>query len=102
MTTEEAMRIMHPDTTSEALKKIRYFGGFYGERAKIEAVDTACLVACATLAKQIPTKPNYEREQTSPFGEDDIPYCPHCHCLLSVDATYCEICGQRILWEGET
>ena len=56
--------------------------------------------AIEALDKQIPKKPIFEREQTSPFGVDDVPYCPNCRCDLP-EVSYCEKCGQRILWEAE-
>ena len=43
MTYEEAKRILHPDTTREALAEI----GFKGKEKLQEAVDEACLKACA-------------------------------------------------------
>lgn len=54
MTAAEAKRIIHPDTTAEALAEIEYYGEFSGKDAKTAAVDEACLVACAALDKQIP------------------------------------------------
>ena len=49
------------------------------------------------LEKQIPKKPIFESEQTSPFGVDDVPYCPSCRCDLP-EASYCEKCGQALDW----
>ena len=60
----------------------------------------ALSLAIEALDKQIPKKPIFEREQTSPFGVDDVPYCPNCRCDLP-EVSYCEKCGQRILWEAE-
>lgn len=65
------------------------------------ALNDAIKSAIAALEKQIPQKPNYGREQTSLFGEDDISYCPRCTSLLPEGVNYCEVCGQRILWEDE-
>lgn len=53
MTYEEAKRILHPDTTREALAVIE----FKGKEKSREAVDEACLMACEALDKQIPRKP---------------------------------------------
>ena len=50
-----------------------------------------------TLEKQIPKKPVFESEQTSPFGVDDVPYCPSCRCDLP-EVSYCEKCGQALDW----
>lgn len=61
MTVAEAKRIIHPDTTAEALAEIEYYSGFSGKNAEIAAVDEACLVACAALDKQIPKKPRETR-----------------------------------------
>lgn len=47
--------------------------------------------------KQIPKKPIFESEQTSPFGVDDVPYCPSCRCDLP-EVSYCEKCGQALDW----
>lgn len=95
MTAEEAIEILHPDTTAQTLSRIEYYGGFK------KAVDDACLVACEALKKQIPKKLIYEREQSSPFGEDDYAYCPCCENPLPDGVNYCEVCGQRLLWEDE-
>ena len=54
MTYEEAMKILHPDTTFTALAEVEYYGGFNGQEAKIKAVEEACLLACKALEKQIP------------------------------------------------
>lgn len=57
MTTEEALRILDPETTREALAEYEYFGGFRGSEAGIAACDEACRVACAALrARQTPAK----------------------------------------------
>lgn len=53
MTAEEAIKLLHPATTAEALAEIECYGGFNGKQAKVEAVNTACLVACEALEKQI-------------------------------------------------
>lgn len=98
---EEAIKILHPDTTFMALAEVEYFGGFRGKEAKIKTVDEACVIACEALKKQIPKKLIYEHEQSSPFGEDDYAYCPCCENPLPNGVNYCEVCGQRLLWEDE-
>ena len=45
MTYKEAKRILHPDTTREALAEIEFLGGFKGKEKLREAVDEACLKA---------------------------------------------------------
>ena len=51
MTVQEAIRILHPDTTAEALAEIEYYAGFSGQDAKMEAVNDACIIACEVMAK---------------------------------------------------
>ncbi len=51
MTYEEAKRILHPDTTVDALTEIEYYAGFNGKEARLKAVDEACVVACEALEK---------------------------------------------------
>ena len=93
MTASEAKRIIHPDTTLEALAEIK------GKNAKAAAVDEACLVACSALDKQIPKKPLHMHKNY---------YCPICKedgWMLWDDAVpndmdkYCGKCGQAIDWE---
>lgn len=98
MTAEEAKRIMHPDTTVEALAEIEYYGGFSGKKAQIAAVDEACLVACTALDKQIPKKP-YNRVK---LGEKTvIGTCPTCGDGGNSEYPYCGRCGQALDWSDE-
>lgn len=93
MTYEEAMKILHPNTTLTALAEVEYYGGFNGQEAKIKAVEEACLLACQALEKQIPKKPY------------DTVSCPLCKIeveLQPIDTeqvTYCLHCGQAIDWK---
>lgn len=92
MTAAEAKRIIHPETTAEALAEIK------GENAKVAVVDDACLVACAALDKQIPKKPRETRYALM---------CANCGHKITekgckkLHRDYCKKCGQRILWEEE-
>ena len=49
MTTEEAIRILDPKTTRDALWEIEYYAGFKGKEAKIAAVEEACRMAVEAL-----------------------------------------------------
>lgn len=91
MTAAEAKRIIHPDTTAEALAEIK------GKDAKVAAVDDACLVACAALDKQIPKKPTNLRG----FGKYStvIGTCPICGGGNNSEYPYCSDCGQALDWE---
>lgn len=52
MTREEAIRILDPDTTGEALAEIEYYGGFSGKAAAVQAVSDACILAVSALREQ--------------------------------------------------
>ena len=52
MTREEAIRILDPETTGEALAEIEYYGGFSGRAAVVQAVLDACVLAVAALREQ--------------------------------------------------
>ena len=52
MTREEAIRILDPETTAEALAEIEYYNGFNGKAAAVQAVSDACVLAVAALREQ--------------------------------------------------
>ena len=52
MTREEAIRILDPETTGEAISEIEYYGGFSGRTAVVQAVSDACILAVAALREQ--------------------------------------------------
>ena len=52
MTREEAIRILDPATTGEALAEIEYYNGFAGKTAAVQAVSDACVLAVAALREQ--------------------------------------------------
>lgn len=91
MTAKEAIEILHPDTTLEALAEIG------SKNAKVAAVDEACLVACEALEKQIPKKPTNLRG----FGKYStvIGTCPICGSGNNSEYPYCGFCGQALDWE---
>jgi hypothetical protein len=91
MTAAEAKRIIHPDTTLEALAE------FESENAKVAAVDEACLVACAALDKQIPKKP-VSQMKSGKYGIV-IGLCPTCVGGNNSEYPYCGECGQTLEWE---
>lgn len=51
MTIDEAIRILDPKTTAEALAEIEYYGGFRGEKAVTKACDDACIIAVEALKR---------------------------------------------------
>ena len=52
MTREEAIRIIDPASSSEALEEIEYYGGFSGKMAKVIAAREACALAIDALREQ--------------------------------------------------
>lgn len=49
MTLKEAIRILNPETTREALTEYEYYGGFNGKQAMIKAVEQASILACEAM-----------------------------------------------------
>lgn len=98
MTLQEAIRILHPDTTAEALAEIEYYAGFSGHDACIKAVEEACVIACEAMGKQIPKKPREVDKDNGYF------VCHSCgEGIYSSDEfethKFCLNCGQAIDWE---
>ena len=52
MTREQAIRILDPETTAEALAEIEYYGGFRGRMKAAQALYDACIIAVAALREQ--------------------------------------------------
>lgn len=53
MTMREAIRILDPETTREAIAEIEYYAGFKGREAAIQAVDDACRIACDVMRRAL-------------------------------------------------
>lgn len=51
MTVSEAIRLLDPSTSAEAITEIEYYGGFRGREKVLEAVDEACRLACDIMRK---------------------------------------------------
>lgn len=52
MTREEAIRILDPETTAEALAEIAYYAGSWNDPSVKKAVNDACILAVAALRAQ--------------------------------------------------
>ena len=100
MTYEEAMKILHPNTTLTALAEVEYYGGFNGQEAKIKAVEEACLLACEALEKQIPKKPIIRKAEDY-FGNVKHTLCPNCQEteFVFTQPCFCHHCGQALDWK---
>ena len=101
MTREEAIRLLDPKTTADALADIEYYAGLSGKEACIKAIEDACVLAVEALKKQIPKKPIH-------ICVDGIRYidsyrCPNCQGAFTGTgiARYCHHCGQDIDWEAD-
>lgn len=96
MSVEEAIRILHPDTTLDASTEIGYYAGFKCEEAQIKAVEQACLIACEALEKQIPMRPMHSGiEYDCPRCLETVGYVTKRNRLITNH--HCK-CGQRIDW----
>lgn len=99
MTYKEAKRILHPDTTREALAE----NAFKGKEKLQEEVDEACLMACEALDKQIPELPVVLNQKGSKHF-----YCVVCEMRFVSEINgelcagrktrFCPNCGQAIDW----
>ena len=52
MTVDEAIRLLDPKTTEQAFKEIKYYNGFNGKDAALEAFEDACVLAAEALRAQ--------------------------------------------------
>lgn len=99
LTPKEAIKILHPDTSRDALWKIEYYAGFNAEKARLKAVEDACVVACEALEKQIPKKPVYK--ESTDKHEDGCWTCPVCGGTVGVydlRDNWCSDCGTMMDW----
>lgn len=46
MTVSEAIRLLDPRTSAQAIAEIEYYGGFKGHEKVLEAISEACRIAC--------------------------------------------------------
>lgn len=99
LTPKEAIKILHPDTSRDALWKIEYYAGFNAEKARLKAVEDACVVACEALKKQIPKKPVYK--ESTDKHEEGCWTCPVCGGTVGVydlRDNWCSDCGTMMDW----
>lgn len=77
MTREEAIRILDPETTVEAISEIEYYGGFSGRTAAVQAVSDACILAVAALREQEQRRWIPVAERLPNVFEAVLAYCPN-------------------------
>lgn len=83
MTREEAIRILDPETTAEALAEIEYYAGFSGQRAKVQACNEACVVAVAAMRELAALESRLKIVEINPAFRQAVEandgYCP---CMM--------------------
>ena len=77
MKIEEAIRILHPDTSADEIAEIKYKYGFRGEEQAVHKIKKACKIACKAMEKQVPKKPietgdDYDSRLSCPNCENPI------------------------------
>lgn len=53
MTIENAIRILDPETTVQAMQEIEYYSGFSGKKAALSAMQEAHILACDIMRKYL-------------------------------------------------
>ena len=81
MTLEEAKLILHPDTMSQTVAEIEYYGGFNGAEAVNTAMREACMIACDCIEKQIPRQP-IRMNRIGKIDGNWAALCPTCKRVL--------------------
>lgn len=61
MTINQAIRILDPETSAEALGEIKYYGGLQGHEKMMAACEEACRIAVGTMRKYL--EENDERSE---------------------------------------
>ncbi|MEE0982181.1 MAG: hypothetical protein U0K91_10880 [Acutalibacteraceae bacterium] len=104
MTLKEAIRLLDPKTTGEAIAEIEYYNGFSGKTAAIQAITDACEIAVEAMGKQIPKKVKIEKHNHT-FCDCGHKFSIHlndCYAIPFNNKTpYCPNCGQAIDWSNE-
>lgn len=106
MRIEEAIRLLHPDTSAGEIAEIKYKYGFQGEEQAIHKIKKACKIACKAMEKQIPKKITHEATLVKCCT------CPSCGNVIDkfetfgekkvrVEYEYCHFCGQALDWSDE-
>ena len=67
MTIEQAIRLLDPKTTKDAIAEIEYKAGFNGKAESVKAVEEACKLACEIMRDHQVTEKAYQMAI-----EDDI------------------------------
>ena len=60
MTIEQAIRLLDPKTTKDAIAEIEYKAGFNGKAESVKAVEEACKLACEIMRDHQTTEKAYQ------------------------------------------
>lgn len=90
MTPEQAIRLLHPDTTAEAIAEIEYKHGFRGKQAVIHKINKACKIACKAMEKRKPGKVTVPKK--------GLWQCPDCGHEMFEGRSFCDECGKALYY----
>lgn len=90
MTIEQAIRILAPGTSAEALAEIAYYAGFRGEETVAKTLDDACILAVAALRAQEERKwiPVTERLPERTMPPHDVLVYHDLNCGMFIDRAW--------------
>ena len=71
MSIEEAIRILDPETSADAIAEIKYYAGFNKEKA-IEKVEEACILACDIMREYLKMLLDKINNQSIVFDVDKV------------------------------
>lgn len=96
MTNKEAIELLQPDTTRDAIRTLESHG--VDREQIIKKIEEACEIACEALEKQIPKKPKRRISRVTEYC-----ICPWCTVANVVGRgwKYCPECGQKLDWGEE-
>ena len=102
MTAKEAIKILHKDTSMEAVDELIYHAGFNRDKA-IEQIQEAMTMGVEALEKQIPKKSTEVHEKVDKHSSFYCLsfMCPSCETAVIFQLykpKYCKHCGQKLDW----
>lgn len=64
MSIEQAVALLNPETTAQALAEYEYYGGFRGREAGVKACEEACRVAVKIMREKLSAERCEEKEES--------------------------------------
>ena len=101
MTIKEAIRLLDPATSAQAIAEIEYYGGFSGRIAAVQAISDACVIACRVMRKEQGEELPLVRRGRWFTAESHNGYlywnCDQCKKhFTSQKSNYCPNCGAKM------